>query len=380
MKTIEGGLLPIKTWVETMDEGAMQQAENLSNLSFARHHIALMPDVHKGFGMPIGAVLATKDYIVPNAVGVDIGCGVIAGKTDLTNLKPSMIQRILDVAYVRIPVGFTHHKNPQAWDGFTKTPDIRILKQEMESAKHQLMTLGSGNHFISIEKGSDGHIWIMVHSGSRNFGNKVAKHYNKQAKAFNIKENIVPSYFDLAPLLMDSEIGKEYFAAMNYCMAFAKENRERMFDALFKILIEFAGAKEILEKYNIHHNYASFENHFSEDVIIHRKGTIRALKDEIVVVPGSMGTSSYIAKGLGNPMSFNSCAHGAGRAMSKRAANKTIHFEDAEASMKGVVHSHWEGDYSEAPAAYKDIHEVMAQQKDLIEPIVELNPLGVMKA
>lgn len=379
MRVFQGGRLPIKCWATEVEEGAWQQALNLSNLPFAFSHIALMADAHEGFGMPIGGVLATQGMIIPNAVGVDIGCGVTAARTDLTDISTKQVEKIIKNAYRVIPVGFKHHKKAREWDGFREMPSLQILRQEMDSAKKQIGTLGSGNHFCSIEKGSDEHIWLMVHSGSRNFGYKVANHYNKVAKKLNQKTGLVPPHYDLAPLPFDSAEGQEYFQAMNFCLKFARANREYLFQAFFEVFAQETGSEGVLQKIDIHHNYAALERHFQTEVIVHRKGATRALQGELGVIPGSMGTSSYIVEGLGNPESFMSCSHGAGRVISRRKANEIITEEMANQAMEGIVFLGWGGDYAEAPMAYKDIEEVMANQKDLVRPLVRLSPLGVMK-
>lgn len=370
------GGLPVRVWAEQIEDGALKQAANLSRLPFAYGHIAIMPDVHEGYGMPIGGVLALRNYIIPNAVGVDIGCGVSAVRTDITGVGEDKIKKLLGMVRELIPVGFKHHKKPQEWDGFLNAPQIEIIQNELMSAKHQIGTLGSGNHFISIEKGSDGFIWLMVHSGSRNIGLKVAQYYNKLAK---MTDNTVPGEFDLASLPFDSAEGKEYFQAMNFCLQFAEANRDLMMDRLTQAFTSVTGLREIGRTVKSLHNYAAVENHFGQELVIHRKGANRAFKGELGVIPGSMGTASYITEGLGNPDSFMSCSHGAGRAMSRKQANKTITEQAADRAMKGIVFGRWHGDFSEAPMAYKDIEEVMENQKDLTRPLVRLTPLGVMK-
>ena len=354
----------------------MRQAVNLANLPFAFRHIALMPDVHEGYGMPIGSVLASKGIIVPNAVGVDIGCGVVAFKTDAREISPEQIKSVIEKAEKEIPVGFKHHKQPQQWDGFASAPDSGIIRQELQSARYQLGTLGSGNHFCSIEHGSDKHIWLMVHSGSRNLGLKVANYYNKLAKAQN---KIVPAEYDLAGLPLDSPEGREYFAAMTFCLRFAEANRELIASRFLEIFASVTGVQRVKQVVKIHHNYAAVERHFGEEVIVHRKGANSARKGQLGIIPGSMGTPSYIVEGLGNPESFMSCSHGCGRLMSRKEANRVLDEKTANESMRGIFFTGWKGDYSEAPAAYKDIETVLANQSDLVKPMVKLHPLGVMK-
>ncbi len=224
MKIYNLGKIPIKSWATDLEEDALQQAVNLSNLSFAYSHIALMADAHVGFGMPIGGgVFASLGVIIPNAVGVDIGCGIIAAKTDIKEIDISSIEKIVDKAHKSIPLGFKHHKSPRKWEGFNNPPNLKTVMEELDAARYQLGTLGGGNHFLSIEKGSDGHIWLMVHSGSRNFGYKIAEHYNNVAIKLNEKIKLVPPKQDLAGLYIDSKEGKEYFNAMSYALKFAAE-------------------------------------------------------------------------------------------------------------------------------------------------------------
>ncbi len=381
MQIIEEGKLPIKSWADTVEAGALQQAINLANLPFAYRHIALMPDVHQGYGMPIGGVLATMDaYIIPNAVGVDIGCGVVAMRTGARTVSTKQIKQVLTSLREVIPVGFKHHPNPQAWDGFGRAPNSPIVRRELGAARRQLGTLGSGNHFCSMEKGSDGHIWLLIHSGSRNIGLKVASYYNKLARENNIKEKLVPPGFDLAPLNLDRKTGEEYWGAMRFCLDFARANRELLALRFGKAFVAIVPGGIVEDRVEVHHNYAVLENHYGKDVVVHRKGAIRARAGERGVIPGSMGTPSYIVEGLGSAESFASASHGAGRAMSRQEANRVITEAMANDAMQGIIFGPWKGDYGEAPMAYKDIETVMHCQRDLVRPLVKLIPLGVLKA
>lgn len=373
------GGLPILSWADDLEAGALKQAVNLSRLPFAVRHVALMADVHQGFGMPIGGVLAAEEMVIPNAVGVDIGCGVTAVRTDAEGMRKADIKRVIKRAAEMIPTGFKHHKIPRPWTGFADVPDIPLLKQELSSAQCQIGTLGGGNHFCSVEQGSDGHIWLMVHSGSRNYGYKAADSYNKAARQLNDAEGFVPREYNLAPLPVHSDLGREYLAVMNYCLRFARANRSCIFDAFFQAFCEAAGPRQILDHIDIHHNYAAEEVHFGKPVYVHRKGATRASQGEICVIPGSMGTPSYIAEGLGNPDSFLSCSHGAGRVISRKQANKQFTKKAADKAMGDIVFQGWHGDLSEAPMAYKDIERVIELQHDLVKPLVKLHPLGVMK-
>jgi len=390
MKYFSEGKLVIKSWCNNPEEGAIKQAYNMSNLPFAFKHICLMPDTHEGYGMPIGGVLATKGVIIPNAVGVDIGCGMVAVRTSLRKISTNNLLSIISDIRKEIPVGFNHHKEKQ--DEFFMPPieqyetdcfmdEFPIVYEQYDSVLHQLGTLGGGNHFIEIQKGNDGYIWIMIHSGSRNLGYKVAKYYNEVAKKLNKRwYSNVDSKWDLAFLSVDSEEGQSYIREMNYCVDFAFANRKLMMDRIKKIFKKYNENIEFSKMINIAHNYARLENHFGVNVWIHRKGATSARKGEIGIIPGSQGTSSYIVEGLGNPDSFASCSHGAGRRMSRIKAREVLNLEEEQNKLQGIVHSVREKkDLDEASSAYKDIDVVMEEQKDLVRKTVELKPLGVIK-
>ena len=379
MKVNRSQKWPIKMWLDDIEEGALSQARDLANLFFAWKWIAIMPDSHQGYGMPIGGVLASKEMIVPNAVGVDIGCGMIASKLSLTEIDTPTVKEIMAGIREKIPVGFRHNETAQKWDGFDDAPDIPVIQRELKSARKQLGTLGGGNHFIEIQRGDDGHIWLMIHSGSRNFGYQTAREYHNIAKKLCEQwRSDIPNR-DLSFLPMDMEIGREYYEAMNYALRFAQANRDLMMAKIFSIIQQITGAK-VEREINIHHNYAAFENHFGKDVLIHRKGATKATAGLAGIIPGSMGTSSYIVEGLGNPESFMSCSHGAGRKMGRKAAKHQLNLRDEQVKMKGIVHGlRSKKGLDEAPGAYKDIDIVMENQKDLVKVSVKLKPLGVIK-
>jgi len=317
-KVISTERIPIKLWLNDIEEGALEQAKNLANLPFSFNHIAIMPDCHEGYGMPIGGVLATKDVIIPNAVGVDIGCGMCAVKTSLTDISTKNLKKLLGNIKTLIPVGFNHQKHKQGFSLMPITTNILssgIVDMEFENARAQIGTLGGGNHFIEIQKGSDNHIWIMIHSGSRNLGLKVAEHYNKIAKQLNERwHSSIEKAKDLAFLPITTDEAQNYMNEMQYCVDFAFANRKLMMNKVELAMAEqFPNEYTQLDFVNIAHNYARFENHFNNDVIVHRKGATSALEGEIGIIPGSQGTKSYIVKGKGNAQSFKSCSHGAGR-------------------------------------------------------------------
>ena len=382
MKIIKTDGLPIKSWCNEPEEGALEQAFNIARLPFAHRHIALMPDTHQGFGMPIGGVLAAIDTIVPNAVGVDIGCGMLACRTSFEDISREEIKQIMGLVRKVVPLGFNHRKVPVEIEDAPK--DAPIVQQEHKSARHQAGTLGGGNHFIEIQRGNDGKIWYMVHTGSRNIGKKVCDHYNALAKELNAKWKVeIPRQWDLAYLSTDTKEGQQYITEMEYCQRFSKINRDYISKAINEAIGEVMGDFTIDENYNVHHNYARFEHHYGKDVWVHRKGATSAKAGEAGIIPGSQGTKSYIVTGLGNPESFESCSHGAGRVMGRKQAQRTLSLEEEIRRLDeaGVVHGmRNKNDLDEAASAYKDIDIVMEEQKDLVKIKVELTPLGVIKA
>ncbi len=337
-----------------------------------------MPDCHTGFGMPIGGVLAAKDAVVPNAVGVDIGCGMCAVKTDLKKLDREVLKKIMSDIRRSVPVGFAHHKIPPANKLKLPGEPYPVFRKEKSNIECQLGTLGGGNHFIEVQKGSDSHIWFMLHTGSRNFGKQVCDYYNSLAKSENMKGG---GGKDLSSFRSGTELFSLYMAEMNFALSFARENRRLISERIKEAFLKYTDCS-FLDEVNIHHNYAAAERHFYEDVIIHRKGATSARKGETGIIPGSQGTSSFIVEGLGNEESFYSCSHGAGRVMSRHAARKELDLgiEKKKLDEKGILHAIRSAkDLDEASSAYKDIDEVMRNQKDLVKVLVKLEPLGVIK-
>ena len=377
------GRIPVKIWCKEVEQGALDQARNIANLPFAFRHIALMPDVHQGYGMPIGGVLATEMVVVPNCVGVDIGCGMIAVKTShVGNPGMDVVKKIIGKLRNLIPVGFKHHESSQHWDGFMEAPDIPIIQQQVASARKQLGTLGGGNHFIEVQLGDDNHIWLMLHSGSRNFGCKIAREYHEKAKRLCERWHSSIPDKDLAFLPMETHESTDYMNAMNYALCFAKASREAMMTKFFDVTDKILHCNVEEEPLDIHHNYARWENHFGKNVIIHRKGATSAKKGELGIIPGSQGSASYIVRGLANKESFMSCSHGAGRTMGRKQAKRELDLKETIKVLdeKNIVHSIRNTDnLDEAPQAYKDIDEVMKSQADLVEVVVKLEPLGVLK-
>ena len=383
IKEITTESIPIKLWLNDLEEGALLQAKDLANLNIACHHIAIMPDSHLGYGMPIGGVLAAKDAVVPNAVGVDIGCGMCSLRTSLTDINQKDLKRVMSEVRKLIPVGFKQNNERQADKWMHElTDELPIVIQEFESATFQVGTLGGGNHFIEIQRGSDGYIWIMIHSGSRNIGFTVAAHYHKLAIEETYERGIKDIPRDLSYFLSDSKNCDLYFKEMDYCMAFALNSRKLMMERVKESFVNIFPNVEFSNFINKPHNFAAYEAHFGEQLIVHRKGATRAELGEWGMIPGSQGSKSYLVIGKGNPESFNSCSHGAGRVMSRAKARKTL---DLKAEMSrlqemGVIHAvRNKSDLDEAPSSYKDIEQVMANQKDLVEIKIELTPMAVIK-
>lgn len=389
MKKINNNIL---CWCDTPEGEAIKQAENISKHPCLVGNVCLMPDTHAGYGMPIGGVVALKNAICPNMVGVDIGCGMLAVKTSLTEITQEQLKSVLGGSKEykggiksNIPVGFDHHKKEQEHEIFDddRWELTEICKQELNSAKKQLGTLGGGNHFIEIQKGNDNHIWFMIHSGSRNLGYKVAKYYNKIAEnlcSLWKQDEVIKN--ELAFLPKGTKEFDNYLLEMNLCLDFAYANRQKMSEIIKNEFIRVFPVIEFINEINIHHNYAAIEHHYSQDVYVHRKGATLARENTIGIIPGSQGTASYIVKGRGNEASLCSCSHGAGRKMSRKKAQETLDLQKEKEILEkqGIIHSlNSKKSLDEASSAYKNIDIVMEEQKDLVEVLVQLKPLAVVK-
>ena len=382
--------LPIKSWTPDVEDGAMRQAVDLANHPCAFKHVALMPDVHQGYGMPIGGVVAFENAISPNCVGMDIGCGMGAVQTDIlaSKVTKAQLRTIREKIEHTIPTGAGNtHKKQQEWgvNYFDTLPRWINTVNEVAHIKKSIGTLGGGNHFIELQEGSDGFLWIMLHSGSRKVGHSICTYYNKIAKEENARwHSNIPSK-DLAFFPTDSNNGQWYIDDMAFALDYAMENRRRMMNVIKDIvLMEIPGS--VAHEINIHHNYASLEHHFDKNVWVHRKGATSARKGQLGIIPGSMGTPSYIVEGLGNPESFMSCSHGAGRKMSRTEACKKLDIDKCNEDMRGIEFKGFKKskqkglwNIDEAPDAYKNIKIVIDQQVDLVKAITKLYPLAVVK-
>ena len=387
------GKVPVKSWCKRIEKDALVQAANLANHPKIFRHVALMPDCHVGYGMPIGGVAACRDAVIPNAVGVDIGCGMCAVQTGFPadEITRRQIAECLDRVRQGIPLGEGHgHKQPQQWDRFEELP-AWLDARTRERAFRNLGTLGGGNHFIEMQAGDDGRLWLMLHSGSRNLGYRIAEHHHKTAVNRCSRHGVALPSNDLAYLDTESEAGQAYLREMNLALDYALENRTRMMKIFKEAVRHTCAGVPFLRAINIHHNYAAEEEHFGERVWVHRKGATSAKAGEEGIIPGSMGTSSYIVTGKGHADSFSSCSHGAGRTMGRMAASRSLDKAACDKAMEGIVFSGWHPlrgrgrkgrgmlDLSEAPQAYKNIEDVIEAELDLIDPVVKLRPLGVLK-
>lgn len=384
--------IPILNWASQIEDSCITQAVNLANLPFAINHIALMPDAHPGYGMPIGGVLFADKAVIPYAVGVDIGCGVSLTTTNLTVYEiEGKLQQLLDSIAARIPVGngpgAQHETEVNAFD-WSQIPPIdpstrelsRVLADSINAAKGQMGTLGGGNHFIEVQADAENRVSVMLHSGSRSVGHKVCTHWHKIALGLNRKWHSILPDDELAYLPWDTDEARGYFADMTATLAWAEQNRWWMRFHVEQAISDLFPGTVFRLVADIHHNYAAWENHGGRNGIVHRKGAVRARKDEVVLIPGSMGTASYVGMGTGSPASFESCQHGAGRARSRKATERLQTEEQFAAQMAGVLlGGNAANARDESPFAYKDVEQVMADSVDLVQPTTRLRPLGVVK-
>jgi tRNA-splicing ligase RtcB len=374
VSTLKGSKVPIKLWapVHEVESQALDQLKNVAALPWIFSHVAVMPDVHYGKGATVGSVIAMRDAIAPAAVGVDIGCGMGAVRTSLTasDLPDSLHRLRLDIE-AAIPVGFESHAYAKGghrgadglWPDFASL-DRRVHALESK-ARRQLGTLGGGNHFVEVCLDQDGAVWLMLHSGSRNIGKELAEIHIATAKTMAHNQDLPDR--DLAVFLAGTPQMTAYRNDLFWAQRYAFENRRTMFrllqDVVTKAFPQVTYAQPIL----CHHNYVAEEIHFGESVFVTRKGAIRAGVGELGIIPGSMGTRSYIVEGLGNTESFCSASHGAGRRMSRGAAKRSFSKEDLEAQTQGVECRKDLGVLDEIPGCYKDIDAVMANQADLVK-------------
>lgn len=396
--------VPVKAWIHgvPLEDKAKEQLFNVAKMPIVHSHLAVMPDVHLGYGATVGSVIPTKKAIIPAAVGVDIGCGMMAVKTSLTaNDLPDNLEPIRSLIEKAVPHGRSKWKQStrdkgswhhlpgsvaEAWSekllpGFEAIREKYPHIEKTNNAIH-LGTLGTGNHFIEMCLDKQNSVWIMLHSGSRGVGNWIGSRFIEMARD-DMRSHLsnLPDK-DLAYVQEGTQRFDDYVEAVSWAQTYARINREIMMTHVLATLRDHAGLppfKARMEAVNCHHNYVSLEHHFGEDVWVTRKGAVRAGKGQMGIIPGSMGARSYIVRGLGNPDSFESCSHGAGRVMSRTKARKTISLEEHLAATEGVACRKDEGVIDESPAAYKDIEAVMAAQADLVEIVYELKQVVCVK-
>ncbi|MBD1927611.1 RtcB family protein [Trichocoleus sp. FACHB-90] len=380
---------PVLSWANhALGSDETKMAKNVASLPFVFKHVALMPDVHLGKGALVGSVVATKEAIMPAAVGVDIGCGMMAIKTPFTaeQLEGKLKQIRLDLE-AAIPVGFNENKDVEKavlnWQGWRDFKELHSGVQRLESkAMKQMGSLGGGNHFIEVCLDTENSVWLMLHSGSRNIGNMLAQNHIGTAKELaKLAGDRLPDP-DLAYFVAGTPEFSTYWHDLQWAQDYARFNRDVMM-ARFKRIVEkhLAGGKQTkpLLSVNCHHNYAEKEVHFGEDVYVTRKGAVRAREEDYGIIPGSMGTKSFIVKGKGNAESYCSCSHGAGRLMSRNKAKNVYTLDDLIQQTNGVECRKDEGVLDEIPGAYKPIEQVMANQADLVEVVATLKQVVCIK-
>ena len=367
---------------------------NVSRLPIVHHHVAAMPDVHFGIGATVGSVIPTVRAIIPAAVGVDIGCGMMAARLSLSGneLDEASLRKVFNQISRDVPVGFDQHKDrdvrAHAARRFEKGlrrildrhPSIEKRKGKSTSWVHQLGTLGGGNHFIEVCLDEANRGWVMLHSGSRGIGNAIGTYFIELARRDAERNQIQLPHRDLAYFPEEAEHFDDYVEAVGWAQDYARVNREEMMDLVLEAMRRHLPSFEVTdEAVNCHHNYVELERHFGEDVWLTRKGAIRARAGDLGIIPGSMGARSYIVRGKGSAESFQSCAHGAGRKMSRNAAQKAFKLDDLVRQTEGVVCRKDKRVLDEIPGAYKDIDEVMANQADLVEVVHTLKQVLCVK-
>ena len=393
-QVIEQGRVPVRIYTDEIEAQARQQLVNLSQLPVIHHHVAAMPDVHTGIGATVGAVIATYHAIIPAAVGVDIGCGMIATRTSLTgnDLDETRLKRVFDQISRDVPVGRDQHKEARALDAAAK-PFSRGLKKILQ--RHpviekrfprtrnwvcQMGTLGGGNHFIEVCLDETNRVWAMLHSGSRGIGNAIGTYFIELARRDAERRELRLPDRDLAYFEEGAQHFDDYVEAVGWAQDYAAANRRAMMDLVLAALGRHLPPFEVTGgAVNCHHNYVEREHHYGRDVWLTRKGAIRARAGDLGIIPGSIGAKSYIVRGRGSEESFQSCAHGAGRRMSRTQAQKSFTPQDLAEQTAGVVCRKDRGVIDEIPGAYKDIDEVMANQSDLVDVVHTLKQVICVK-
>jgi tRNA-splicing ligase RtcB (3'-phosphate/5'-hydroxy nucleic acid ligase) len=395
--------VPIKLWADSVEDSAMKQLHNVAKMPFVHSHVASMADAHWGNGTAVGSVIATRNAIIPSAVGVDIGCGMMAWKLNMQARDlPDSLGALRSNIESAVPHGRTNDGKlgdrgawgiaPQAHQDAMTTLrcDERILEIEGKHPKlirtwqqpqSQIGTLGTGNHFIEVCLDKEQNVWVMLHSGSRGIGNRIGQYFIERAKEMCERWHVKLPDPELAYLVKDDLLFHDYWLALSWAQRYAVVNRELMMASVIgAIRGTLRREVEVTETaINCHHNYVSIENHHGENVYVTRKGAVRAREGDLGIVPGSMGARSYIVRGKGNPESFHSCSHGAGRSMSRGEARRRFTLEDLAAQTAGVECRKDADVIDEIPGAYKDIEVVMANQADLVDVVAELHQVLCVK-
>lgn len=379
--------VPVKIWspLHEVEGQAIEQLCNTASLPFVFKHVAAMPDCHVGKGATVGSVVATKGAICPCLVGVDIGCGMRAFRTTLDADKVTDVlgelRRKLEEA---IPLGRDSNAKVTTevdnWMGWQSIAGLSKIDHDLyHRSRNQLGSLGGGNHFIEVCLDTEGGVWVMLHSGSRNLGKTIAERHIHDAKDLMRRMFVTLRDPDLAYFVQDTKEFKDYWNDLTAVQAYALANREEMARRVKAVLRNMFGDFNTDQNVDCHHNYASREHHYGENVIVTRKGAVKAAAGDLGIIPGSMGTKSFIVRGLGNPLSFNSCSHGAGRKLSRSAAKNQFTLADLRASTEGVECRKDESVIDEIPLAYKDIDQVMNYQSDLVEVVATLKQILCVK-
>ena len=393
-QVLDGNATPVKIWTDDIDEGSKAQLANIASLPFIHHHVAAMPDVHLGIGATIGSVIATHQAIIPAAVGVDIGCGMVAARLSLTanDIDEKRLKKVFDQITRDVPVGRDQHADGRVLVDAVRPfePGLKALTErhpqllkafgKFSKWANQMGTLGGGNHFIEVCLDEHEQVWVMLHSGSRGIGNAIATYFIELARKDMARHMIQLPDRDLAYFAEGSEHFADYVEAVHWAQEYARANRQAMLELVLAGLARHLPPFTVTtEAVNCHHNYVAREHHYGADVWVTRKGAIRAGQGELGIVPGSMGARSYIVRGKGNAESFCSSAHGAGRRMSRTAATKRFTEADLARQTEGVICRKDKGVVDEIPGAYKDIDEVMANQRDLTEILHTLKQVVCVK-
>lgn len=393
-QTLTEQRVPVKIWTDDIDERSKEQLSNIASLPFIHHHVAAMPDVHLGIGATIGSVIATHKAIIPAAVGVDIGCGMLACRLSLTanDIDEKSLKKVFGQITRDVPVGRGQHNESRALVDVArpfearltamtqKHPDLLKSFGKFSSWVCQMGTLGGGNHFIEVCLDENNQVWVMLHSGSRGIGNGIADYFIKLARKDMERWMINLPDRDLAYFPEGTAHFDDYVEGVHWAQEYAFQNRQSMLDLILAGMRRHLAAFEVVNQVvNCHHNYVAIEHHYGENVYVTRKGAIRAREGDLGIIPGSMGAKSYIVRGKGEPESFTSCSHGAGRRMSRTAATKEFSEADMERQTRGVICRKDKGVIDEIPGAYKDIDQVMANQADLVDVVHTLKQVVCVK-